>query len=232
MINRMNMNLIIALLALLFTLPGICIVHASKVNSVDISNVDKKTVIDYMVNELLGRGFNIITVTDYQAILRKDVDDFKMRLLYGSRYNTTPEFRISFNFVQIADIVKVTAESRIVTNPNSSFEQSQVISGNDTQKMLERYKVSLEQKHAEPSFGFKYVSTLMGGNVFINDITAGSSADKAGLKYGDRVIKINGTIITDISTFSDALKGPAGSRIQLTLKLDNGDEKNLEIEKK
>lgn len=211
--------------------------HASKVYSTDINNVDKKVVIDFMINELLSKGFNLVTVNNYQVIVRKDIDNIMLRALYGSRYNTTPEVRMSLNFIQLDKVVRVGAEARVVTNPNSAFEKSEVIESNETQKMLDRFKNSIEQKYAkntessDPSYGFKYATGLIGECVFVSQVIPGSSAEKEGLTFGDKISKINGVTISSIESFTDALKGPAGSRIQITLKLDAGQEKTINLEK-
>jgi len=233
---RKRIILLIVMISLMIT---ISIASAAKVYSVDINNVDKKQAIDYIANEMIGNGFNIISANEYMLVCRRDVDNIWAKVFYGSKFNSTPEIRMYLNFAQINNVLKVTAEARVVTNPNSAFENSQVIENKDTQLMLNRFKDSIEQKdnthqsgnisNNNPPFGFVYADALIGGYIFVSKVIPSSDADKVGLKFGDRITKVNSKAITTINNFNSMINSL--STIDLAVKTDDQPERIITISK-
>lgn len=87
-------------------------------------NTTRKAVIDQIVASKLEKGMQVKTVSDYSVVVGKKVDNnFMASFLYGSRYDSTPEVRLTYNVVEVAGGVRVFSRMEIVTNPGSAFER-------------------------------------------------------------------------------------------------------------
>lgn len=220
----------ISLLTIVLIFSFTFVANASKIYNVTLNNVDKKPAIDLMLDEIMSNGFNIISANDYQLLVKKDADDFWVRVFYGSRFNSTPEIRMNINFVQLDNNTRVAAEAKIVTNPNSAYEKSQPIENNEIQKMLDRFKNNAEKKYGKKtsneerinSFGFIYATGLIDGCIFVSQITPGSVAEKTGLSFGDKICKLDDRPIFNVNEFSNELKDR--KTIKLTWKSMDGKE--------
>jgi len=80
---------LITLVSLLFVFTNTCIANTPFV--VDIEDVDKKAIAEFIVNDMVKQGFNIINTNEYQVSFRRDVTNFWAQALYGSQFNSTPE---------------------------------------------------------------------------------------------------------------------------------------------
>ena len=94
-------------------------------------------------------------------------------------------------------------------------------------------EVSINNKHSAslPTYGFKYADGLIQGCIFISQVNPMSNAYEVGLRFGDRIMKVNDMPIKDVETFSAALSGPEGSRLKLHIKTDESAERVVEITK-
>lgn len=89
-----------------------------------IEGATRKQVADRIVDRLTGKGLTIRQVTEYKIVAGQKADqDFAARLLYGSRYDGVPEYRLTYTLIDQPQGVKVYARVEIVTNPGSSFER-------------------------------------------------------------------------------------------------------------
>jgi hypothetical protein len=90
-----------------------------------ISNVTRKAVIDRLIEAKLQMGMQLKSVSDYSVVFgqKADTSNFMASLAYGSRYDPTPEARITYNVVEIANGVRVFSRLEVVTNPGSGFER-------------------------------------------------------------------------------------------------------------
>ena len=72
---------------------------------------------------------------------------------------------------------------------------------------------------SKPVYGFMNGDIDAEGNMPIIAVTGGSSADKAGLKIGDRIVRINGILVTEFTpeSFGSTFDGPEGSKVELIL---------------
>lgn len=113
-----------------------------------ISGATKKQVLDLLVAEMLANGAQVKQVHEYGAVFGKRDDSFTGALLFGSRYDSTPEMRLTFNVVEASGAVRVFCNAAMVTNPGSAFERVSDVTGgktaNDIQAMLERLKTRLQ----------------------------------------------------------------------------------------
>lgn len=213
--------------------------YASTVYTADIQNVDKKTAIDFMANELIGQGCNIVSVTDYQLVASEEIDDITGRVLYGSN----PETRMTFNFAQVNNVVRVSAQVKLVTSPHTRRERTSVIEMDEIQHMLDRFKDALEQQYAPKantksnpeenisSLGFNYTFGLTGNYIYITSVLPDGAAGKAGLQSGDRIAKINDNTITDIKMFNAAMDAPFLQHLKFTIQTTTNEEKIIELDK-
>ena len=81
----------------------------------------------------------------------------------------------------------------------------------------------------EPTYGFKYADGLIGNTIFVSIVDPNSSAYQAGLRFGDRITKVNGIPVKDVETFTSMLAGPEGSRLKLQVKTDDSAERVIEV---
>lgn len=109
---------------------------------VEIPGVTKKQVETAILAREMERGWDLKTQTDAMLVFSKRTNDFGAMLLYGSRYDVTPEGRLKFTLVEVPTGVRVFLKVEIITNPGSAFERvTEVVS----QKDLEGDQVVLEE---------------------------------------------------------------------------------------
>jgi hypothetical protein len=126
---RMKTLRILAVAAMLLALLMGCAAPRQPLNTASghpeilIANVSKKQVIDRIVASKLEKGVKIKSITDYAVIVAGKVDSFWARFAYGSRYDPTPEARITYTVVETGTGVKVFSRAEMVTNPGSGFER-------------------------------------------------------------------------------------------------------------
>jgi len=147
---------------------------------------------------------------------------FTDRLLYGSNYNRTPEYRLICNFTMNGTVVKVTMEPKTVTNPGGAYESYTPIKDGT----LLGYLNGLN--HYFNSYidtGITWNPKKKGDLVEILSIAKRSSAEKAGIVAGDMIAKVDGILVKDISMerFLIMMSGPEGKSTSLTLHRANGD---------
>lgn len=116
---------------------------------VTISGATKKEVLDLVVSEMLASGAQVKQVNEYGAVFGKRDDSLTGALLFGSRYDSTPEMRITFNVAETSGSVRVFCNVAMVTNPGSAFERVTDVTGgktaSDIQAMLERLRARLQR---------------------------------------------------------------------------------------
>lgn len=173
------------LLVFLYILTPVC-QAADNWWSVEVKSIDKKVVMETIIADYLNMGWQIKSSSDYQLIFRRDVDDFWGQVLYGSRFNTTPEVRTQFNFIQQGSDVKITAEAKIVTNPNSGFEHYTSYTGD----VVPNYLNSL-RSYFNGYVGYGITYDKQGDKYKLVRISHGSSAEQAGLNKGDIICEVN-----------------------------------------
>lgn len=133
-----------------------CITTPVKLNTssgfpeVVISGSTKKKITDAIINRGISKGWILKSQMEYMVILTKKNTTFGAQLLFGSNYNSIPENRITFTMVETGDGIRLTVREEIVTNPNSSFEESRDLTlinqeaAEHYQKILEEIKTQVE----------------------------------------------------------------------------------------
>lgn len=116
---------------------------------VTISGSTKKEIFDILVNEMLASGAQIKQMNDYSVVFAKRDTSLGGSILYGSRYDSTPEMRITYNLVEINGATRVFCNAAMVTNPGSGFERVNDVTGGklayEIQAMLERLKAMTQK---------------------------------------------------------------------------------------
>ena len=153
----------------------------------------------------MSEGFTIDTVNDYQVVASKVItNNLAASLFFGSRYNINPAERVVFRFIESYNSVRILAESWIVTNPGSAFEKITEFNDKSLKNFLERIKMQTPNNSNKidnsvpntkpsgpPVFGVKFSKFDNTGPIKIIEITAGSDAEKKGLKVDDIIVDIN-----------------------------------------
>jgi len=206
--------LILAIIVLLLLVPSFCLAMFS----VEIDDVDRKPVADFLVKDLVGKGYQILSAGEYQIAVRKDVDNFWGQVFFGSRFNTVPEVRAYFNLVQSGTKLMITSEVKIVTNPNSGFENYTPVTNKDCQEYLDGVK---RYFNGYVGYGIDWDAKMKDDCLKITFISHDGPADKAGLKVGDLISKVKGLSVGDLrmskikELFHD---GEAGTTLVVALK--------------
>lgn len=112
-----------------------------------IEGVTRQQVADELVDSLSGQGLTMRTVSDYQIVAGQLAGDLGARVLHGSRYDSVPEYRLSYTMVELPGGVRVYGRAAIVTNPGSGFERVNDMTErvkHDVQDMLNRLRSQLK----------------------------------------------------------------------------------------
>ena len=153
-------------------------------------------MVDAIVSDMMGFGFNILSNNEYQIAFRKDETNFAAQLFLGSQFNSVPEDRAYFNIIQIGANVKITLDVKIVTNPNSGFEKYTQVTNSQWQDYLNYLKFRFNGDYL---FGVSVVNKKKNDCFEIDKIAFGSSAEKEGLAVGDLILKVGETPVSKLS---------------------------------
>lgn len=103
-----------------------------------------------IVSMMVNWGYNITKDTPYLVAFDKPVQNVMASVLLGSRYDATPNARISYTFAQIGEDTRVVADFEIVTNPGSAFERLNEANGNPDTMKVQRWLDIMAQTGAIP----------------------------------------------------------------------------------
>ncbi|MHA1355493.1 MAG: hypothetical protein ACTSR1_10005 [Candidatus Heimdallarchaeota archaeon] len=115
---------------------------------ITISGKVGKQVQAEIMNLMLNNGYNVKSSTDTLLVFERPIKNVMAAALLGSRYDSTPAARISFNIIEMGASTRVVASFAAVTNPGSAFERITPMNNNaDTvnyQMRLNEIKQSIE----------------------------------------------------------------------------------------
>lgn len=151
--RKERMKRTLTLLAIAASLMGCATVPPLNTSSgrpeVTICGVSKSELMEKVVARATMGGQNIRSTSNYQIVMGKPVTNLLAAALMGSKYDSTPEYRLVWTFANLGNnctYVGVTVQ--IVTNPGSAFERiTDVSSGKDAhqiQASLEEFKARME----------------------------------------------------------------------------------------
>lgn len=119
---------------------------------IQIDGKPPKDVMQAMVARNLREGNRLIRVSEFELVFARLMDNSLLAsLLYGSRYDSTPEMRVIYVMVATQSTgqsgTRVFARAEVATNPNSRHEQISDVTRKllkELQANLARYKRQLE----------------------------------------------------------------------------------------
>lgn len=169
-----------------------------------------------LVNLFTNSGFNITKESQFQIAFDHPITNFTTAALLGSRYDTTPNERVTFTLAPIGpDTTRVVGDVSFVTNPGSAFERITPANNNADSGNLQK---TLDQLHDQVAaitvddnrrlgFGLKT------GTLEVATLTSGGKAAMAGFQVGDKIIMLNGrslaTLVDLVSVTNAASDGDA-----------------------
>lgn len=114
-----------------------------------LSAVTRKQVADVIVAAKLSAGMTVRSTTEYSVVVGKRlVDNYSASVAYGSRYDSVPEMRTTYNFVEQGGGVAVFGRVEMITNPGSAYERVHNVTasqGATMQRELEDLKAKLNR---------------------------------------------------------------------------------------
>ena len=141
----------------------------------------------------IKQGARIDSATDYSLTVKVHNSGFLCNFLYGSRFNSYPEIRTFYSFVQDGKNTIVSANSMIVTNPNSSFETSVPLNDSAVQESLNNLLKAINRYYG---YGISYKKHRK--YLEITAVSQDCSAYRE-LNVNSRVYKINNNPIKGMS---------------------------------
>lgn len=98
---------------------------------VTIKGATRKQFLAVLVPHMLSLRFDqgdadpwqVKQINEFSAVFGSRVRTIGGSLFFGSRYDSYPEARMTFNFVDVVDGIQVFGNVGMVTNPGSAFEK-------------------------------------------------------------------------------------------------------------
>lgn len=97
------------------------------------TGLTKKQVTDAIVASALSRGSQVKSVSEYSVVLARRAENTAAQILFGSRYDSVPEARVTLNLVDVPGGVQVYGRGEMVTNPGSGYEKVTPLPGGDAE---------------------------------------------------------------------------------------------------
>lgn len=123
-----------------------------------VAGATPETVKPAVVNRMVSAGYRITKDTPYELAFDRPVENVAAAVLLGSKYDSTPNARVSYTIAGTGTGTRVVADLAVITNPGSAFERRTDFNGSqDTVKIqgvLDQVRGDLEaatrQAAAEP----------------------------------------------------------------------------------
>lgn len=194
------------LLSLLLVLACSLPVQAAEI--VTINDVNKDDVYNHILTTFMKSGFMIQESNEHNLIFRNDRSDMNFAINWGS--DAYRQF--AFNLAQIENNVLVSYEIRIISGnkvhpltkeaipyyfPVNKDDAERGLNG--TLSFLRHLKLQFNGAYI---FGFNDTGKKKKDYVEITEVTPNYPFEKAGIKAGDRIVKINEQYIKKLSYFA------------------------------
>lgn len=179
----------------------------------------------------------IMTETDLKAVQQVIIDrDYTPKIQINSSFNTQPSLWDSKQVDILEDVYKTLKKEHY---DSSSFDDSELITGaikgmsDSVWDTYTSYFPPVESNNflsnldGEFEWIWAYVDMQTPGELIIVTPIAGSPAEKAGLKWGDRVLKVDDKIIGEENGINEVIswiKWPAGTTVDLTIQREGKSE--------
>ena len=100
----------------------------------------------HLMNEMLSKGFSIISDTPNMVVFDRQSDNFAANLFFGTPYGGAPHYRVAFSMAELNGSTRVFADIALVGNAGSAFERrTDFNQGNDlqaVQMLLDRISIA------------------------------------------------------------------------------------------
>ena len=186
-----------------------------------IPDASKSEIADQITNAMLSWDFQLQKRDENILLFSKRDQSLGSSLLFGSRYDSTPEWRFTYNIVDHPEGVRVIANIATITNPGSAFERITDLSRGS--KDSENVYALLTQ--IRESFNLRKIVKGRGKiGVFLQQykiisVAKGGPAENAGLQKGDVILKIDGEPTTgDLVKDTLRITGEPGTTVILLVK--------------
>ena len=159
-----------------------------------IPDASKSEIADQITNAMLSWDFQLQKRDENILVFAKRDQRLGSSLLFGSRYDSTPEWRFIYNIVDHHEGIRVIANIAAITNPGSAFERVTDLSRGS--KDSENVYALLTQ--IREGFSLRKITKNRGKigvglqKYTIVSVAQGGPAEKAGLQKGDVILKIDG----------------------------------------
>ena len=104
---------------------------------VTIATTNVGAVKGALISEMVNRGYSITRESDFLVGFDRPIDNVWAAALLGSRYDSTPNARVSYTIARIQDAIRVVADLAIITNPGSAFERQTDMNANKDSRMIQ-----------------------------------------------------------------------------------------------
>lgn len=115
-----------------------------------IRGTSATTVKNRLTDLMLNKGYTVTRSDDLVVAFDKPIDNALAAAFLGSKYDSTPNARISYNLIQSKGAVRVVADCMAITNPGSAHERKTSFNDHadtlNVQRWLNDIKASLEKK--------------------------------------------------------------------------------------
>lgn len=222
----MRKTILVTLACFILSVVSVC--YANFTPQVTVTDTQKKEVQDVFVAQMLKNGWSVKNVNEYTVTFVRNTSNFWGSVFTGS---TSFEYRSSFNFMQTGNDVLVTGTAQAVSFPGTAREE--IIPAD--QKTNESIQVMLNGMRN--SFCGAYLwgfdcKKKSDNYAKIEKVTPGGAFEKAGIKENDKIISINGKLISDMNDaeFDKSLEGGKGTKAIFIIE-HNDKQKAYTIEK-
>jgi len=186
-----------------------------------IPEASKSEIADQITNAMLSWNFQLQKRDENILVFSKRDQRLGPSLLFGSKYDRTPEWRFIYNIVNHPEGIRVIANIATITNPGSAFERKTDLSRGS--KDSENVYLLLTQ--IRENFNCRKIVKGRGKigvglrKYTIISLSEGGPAENAGLQKGDVILKIDGEPMTGDFT-KDILRitGEPGTTVMLLIK--------------
>lgn len=107
-----------------------------------------------LANAMVNQRYRISKDSQFEIAFDKPTENLAAVAFLGSRYDSTPNNRVSFYITPSPPVTRVVADFAIITNPGSSFERRTDFNNNQDsvqiQSMLDQIKAELEKPAPPP----------------------------------------------------------------------------------
>lgn len=201
-----------------------------KVPEVTIANCTQEELADALAYLMVNAGYKAKLTHAHMAVFFLVSTEYFNQAGYDPYY--TPgspiEQRVTYTFKETLDGIRVRCFYAVYTNPNSPLEREWDQMNDDTyhetQFDLEQLKREIERSNR------RSIGILINYNGVITEIKKRGSADIAGLRVGDMILKIDGQDVTDCNSSMkrSMIMGLVGTDVEITVDR-NGEEMTFKV---